>query len=473
MSDGTMRATDISAYRLGPLLGPPHLYSNPTLHCPRGRMATKLRVAICGGGIGGLTLAVALSRFPDIQVDVYEAAGQFREIGAGVMIWARTWEILSLLGMAEAFSRIAHAPPDESLGIGFDYRKSDQPETGSRFHLFEVPYGCIRFHRAHFLDALVDHLPAGAAHFGKRLAAYTYSPVAHQSEPQIRLQFSDGSAATCDLLVGCDGIKSVVRKQLLEDHVHKRRGDPQLLAHIGPVWSGTVAYRGLIPVERLRNADGTEHRTIRSPMMYCGKSKHVVSYSISAGSIVNVVAMASEPHLNGTEFRGQWVTDCSPSEVQECFGGWEPEVEEMLKCIERPTKWAIHELKPLPFYTRDRVVLVGDAAHAMTPHQGAGAGQAIEDAYVLAEVLGHANTTIANLPTALAAYESVRLPMANHVLQGSRQSGDMYEFNGPLREDLTLLGPQIASQWDWLWQSTPQNERDRAFRMLTRLKAVL
>ena len=127
--------------------------------------------------------------------------------------------------------------------------------------------GCIRFHRAHFLDALVDHLPAGAAHFGKRLTAYTYSPVAHQSEPQIRLQFSDGSAAICDLLVGCDGIKSVVRKQLLEDHVHKGGGDPQLQSYIEPVWSGTIAYRGLIPVKRVRNADGTEHRAIRSPMM--------------------------------------------------------------------------------------------------------------------------------------------------------------------------------------------------------------
>ncbi|KAI1794210.1 FAD/NAD(P)-binding domain-containing protein [Ganoderma leucocontextum] len=433
-------------------------------------MATKLRVAICGGGIGGLTLAVALSRYPNIQVDVYEAASQFKEIGAGVMIWARTWEILSLLGMAEAFSRIAHAPPDGSLSIGFDYRKSEQPEAGSRFYLFEVPYGCIRFHRAHFLDVLIDHLPAGVAHFGKRLASYTHTLVAHRSEPEILLQFADGSAAICDLLVGCDGIKSLVRKQLLKDHVHKRGGDPRLLDHIEPVWSGTIAYRGLIPVERLRSADRTEHRTIRSPMM---SLQHVVSYSISAGSIVNVVAMVSQPHLYGATFTGQWVTDCSPSEVQECYRSWEPEVEEILKCIERPTKWAIHELKPLPFYTRDCVVLVGDAAHAMTPHQGAGAGQAIEDAYILAEVLGHANTTTASLPQALAAYESVRLPMANHVLEGSRQSGDMYEFNGPVGEDLTLLGPQIGNQWGWLWQSTPQSERDEAFQMLIRLKASL
>ena len=252
---------------------------------------------------------MALSRYPDIQVDVYEAAGRFKEIGAGVMIWARTWEILSLLGMAEAFSRIAHAPPDESLGmycfsctfcaaasqisegngvedIGFDYRKSDQPGEGPRFYLFKVPCespclrcpaqitypvstdGCIRFHRAHFLDVLVDHLPVGTAHFGKRLASYTYTgPVTHRRESKTLLQFTDGSTATCDLLVGCDGIKSVVRKQLLEDYVHKRGGDPRLLQHVEPVWSGTIAYRGLIPVERLRKADGTEHRTIRSPMM--------------------------------------------------------------------------------------------------------------------------------------------------------------------------------------------------------------
>ncbi|TBU25153.1 FAD/NAD(P)-binding domain-containing protein [Dichomitus squalens] len=436
-------------------------------------MAKKFRVAICGGGISGLTLAVALSKYPDIQVDVYEATGQFKEIGAGVMIYARTWEILSLLGMAQDFSRIAHAPPDGSLGIGFDYRRSDKPEVGSRFYLFQMPYGCIRFHRAHFLDALVAHLPAGIAHFGKRLTSYTYIPVAQRREPQIFLQFADGSAATCDLLVGCDGIKSVIRKQLLEDHVYKQGGDPRLLEHIEPIWSGMVAYRGLIPVERLKKADGTEHRTIRSPMMYCGKSKHIVSYSISAGSIVNVVAMETNLQLYGAPWKGPWVTECSPSEIQECFKGWEPEVQEMLGCLDRATKWAIHELKPLPFYTKDRVVLVGDAAHGMTPHQGAGAGQAIEDAYILAEVLGHPNTTLASLPKALVAYERVRLPMANHVLQGSKQSGDMYEFNGPLEDNLVPLGLQIGHQWDWLWTSTPQTELNRAFELLTQQKASL
>lgn len=111
-----------------------------------------------GGGISGLCLAVALSKFADIDVQVYEAAQRFKEIGAGVMIWSRTWRILELMGLADDFSKIAHAPPDGSpgnrlrweadseffmndlsLGVGFDYRKSDQPEEGYRFHLVEFP----------------------------------------------------------------------------------------------------------------------------------------------------------------------------------------------------------------------------------------------------------------------------------------------------------------------------------------------
>ncbi|KAI8992893.1 FAD/NAD-P-binding domain-containing protein [Trametes punicea] len=424
----------------------------------------KFRVAICGGGIGGLTLAVALSRYPNIRVDVYEAAERFKEIGAGVMIWARTWEILSLLGLAQDFSRIAHTPPSSSPGVGFDYRKSDQPEEGFRFYLFQVPYGCIRFHRAEFLDVLVKHLPSGIAHFGKRLISHSAAPAIHGGYAELQLHFADSSNATCDVLVGCDGIRSVVRRQMLEDHVYEHGGKPELLDLIEPIWSGTIAYRGLVPVDRLKGKDG-EHRTIRTPMMYCGKNKHVVSYGISRGSMVNVVAMASRPRLYGSIYAGPWVTECTRDEVLECYSGWEPEVQELLKCITKPTKWAIHELKPLPFCVQGRIALLGDAAHAMTPHQGAGAGQAIEDAFILAELLGHASTTLPVLPEALSAYEAVRLPMANHVLKGSRESGDMYEFNMPLTDDLSRLGPHIGKQWDWLWETTPQGEREKAIEL--------
>ncbi|EED84531.1 predicted protein, partial [Postia placenta Mad-698-R] len=414
-----------------------------------------------GGGIGGLCLAVALSRYPDIQVDVYEAAERFKEIGAGVMIWSRTWEILTLLGMASDFSQIAHATPDGSLATLYVSRSN-----GALYPvMMSICYidGCIRFHRAQFLDVLVKHLPKDVAHFRKRLLSYSQEA----SDGHLDLQFQDGSTVTCDLLVGCDGIKSGVRRQMLKEKA--QAGQADLLRLIEPVWTGTIAYRGLIPVHRLIRADGQEHRTIQTPMM--SSAQHVVSYSISRGSVVNVVALVS--------YEGPWVTDCSAQELHECYAGWEPEVVDLisnkciakwtaLQCIENPTRWAIHHLRPLPFYTTDRVVLLGDAAHAMSPHQGAGAGQAIEanpchqDAFVLARVLGDPVTTMSTLRHAISAYEYVRLPQANRVLLGSHISGMMYEFDGPAQVDLQRLGPMIGAQWDWLNETTPEEEGRRA-----------
>lgn len=136
--------------------------------------------------------------------------------------------------------------------------------SGTNFTEAHSVDGCIRFHRAQFLDVLVDHLPQGVAHFGKRLVSYRTTE--HDDSTETELLFADGSVTTCDVLIGCDGIKSVVRKQMLEDHV-REGGDPRLLDHIEPVWSGSIAYRGLIPVGQVIRADGVEHRTIQSPMM--------------------------------------------------------------------------------------------------------------------------------------------------------------------------------------------------------------
>lgn len=121
--------------------------------------------------------------------------------------------------------------------------------------------GCIRFHRAHFLDVLVDHLPSGVAHFGKRLLSYKDSG----PDKEILLSFADGTQAECDLLIGCDGIKSVVREQMLQQKA--RQGHPELLQCIDPLWSGSIAYRGLIPLDRLSRQGCGQHRTIEDPMM--------------------------------------------------------------------------------------------------------------------------------------------------------------------------------------------------------------
>lgn len=147
--------------------------------------------------------------------------------------------------------------PSESLRHVFE-------ALGSRLFVLD---GCIRFHRAHFLDVFVDQLPAGIAHFGKRVVSYE-----KREGGEIGLAFADGTDAVCDLLVGCDGIKSVVRSQMLRTKAAED-AKPGLLELIEPKWTGTIAYRGLIPATVLPTVDGAIHRTLGYPMMYCGQDK--------------------------------------------------------------------------------------------------------------------------------------------------------------------------------------------------------
>ncbi|TFK68678.1 FAD/NAD-P-binding domain-containing protein [Pluteus cervinus] len=421
-----------------------------------------LRVAICGGGISGLTLAVALSKHQTIAVDLYETRSRFEEIGAGVMIWSRTWRILELLGLGPQFRDRAHPQPNGSLGVGFDFRRSDQPTEGFSFCQFLTPvsklFQCIRFHRAEFLEPLVNTLPAGVAHFGKQVASYSNV----DADGPISIQFADGSSAICDVLVGCDGLKSCVRGQLFREEAH-RRNDTALLDYVHPVWTGTIAYRGLIPVDEIPlNIDGSKHRTITTPMMYCGRSKHVVSYAISKGSTVNVVTFSSQPKKNGTMVAEPWVESCSQQELLDCYSQWEPEVVTLLENIKHPSRWAIHHLRPLPFFAANRIVLIGDAAHAMAPHQGAGAGQAIEVCYI---------TTRDDAHIALRIFDDARRKDANEVLSGSYKSGVMYEFESGFGDRYDVLGPGIQSQWDWVLRTDPEDDSLRVveeFRKATR-----
>ncbi|KAH8109900.1 FAD/NAD-binding domain-containing protein [Phellopilus nigrolimitatus] len=426
--------------------------------CPTSSFCSFLHVALhSGGGIGGLALALFLaakrsdSAYPnDLDVAIYEAAPSLTELGAGVGVWLRTWRILSSVRFAdgEALARdlAAIAPQGRDMSEGlrkaFEFRKGDGGPEGLSFYTMRVPFGVLTLHRADFQQAIARHaVPPATAHFGKRLVGYTY---ADESDSELILQFADGSTARADVLIGADGIRSAVRREMVRRLA--TRGELVLdpvSDLVEPVWSGTVVYRYLIPRAALE-ARFPGHRAGQGPVVYFGKDKHVLAFPIvhsgpgvfAAGEttptpMVNLVAFVSEPEREGTRISGTWVRPAPAVDLLAAFEGWEDEVRALLELTEEPLLWAIHTVKPLPRYSdsNGRVVLLGDAAHAMTPHQGAGGGQAIEDAQVLAALLAHPRTTRETMPAVLRAYDAVRVPVAREVVRTSRLNGMMYEFN--------------------------------------------
>ncbi|TCD68035.1 hypothetical protein EIP91_011646 [Steccherinum ochraceum] len=445
----------------------------------------KFRVAICGGGIGGLICALALSRYPDIQVDVYEAAREMAEIGAGIGLWPRTWKILQSLGLENDLAEAAVSRPTNLPRVAFTFRKGDQP-LGLTFNQLVTPGGLITFHRPDFQKVILKHLPPSCrTHTHKRLVSYLHGPASSSAQPPIHLHFRDGSTAVCDVLIGADGIKSAVRGTMLRELASQAQaaGKPeeaqQHLAGIEPRWSGASMFRTTFSADLLRqHLPG--HRVLREPLVYLGKDTQLTVYPISRGSRINFAATVANFDQEGSTFEGPWVEDVPPFDLINHFSRWEPEVQSLLQCIETVGRWSMHTVVPLKTFVSGRVALLGDAAHAMLPYQGAGACQAIEDALLLSELLGHPLTTPFTLPRALSIYDTTRRPFAQHVAETSRENGLLYTLNYPgLRFDrpedrdednkMRRLGEvyyRIRRNWAWAWETTVEGDVERARGML-------
>ncbi|KAI5118815.1 hypothetical protein M0805_000203 [Coniferiporia weirii] len=404
---------------------------------------------------------------------------------------------MQALSLAQELGKLCEVPAAEDEDkphLAFEMRKSDQAK-GVSFYDLVVPMGNLSFHRADFLLCLSKQLDekTTTSHFSKRLVSYSYST---PTSP-ITLLFKDGSTATCDVLIGADGIHSATRHTLLELAARDAEANGSaegaaaaavLREVMDPVWSGSVAYRAVVPREKLEKIN-PNHRAMFTPQNYMGKNKHIIVFPISRGRLINVVAFCSWPEKDGTIFEGKIVEECDKEELLKQYTGWEEEVQQLLQCIEKPSRWAINALKELPISTHGRVALVGDAAHAMTPHQGSGAGQAIEDAYILSALLAHPLTTSSNIRTALEVYESVCLPLGIDVHRRSRLNGKLYEFADPrfakfdfdcgasedaqrsesVAEKLKEVGLALVENRAWTWKTEVENDRERAISLLEKL----
>ncbi|KAH7926925.1 salicylate hydroxylase [Leucogyrophana mollusca] len=432
----------------------------------------KFRVAICGGGVGGLTLALTLSKYPDIVVDVYESTANYSDIGAGVGIWPRAFKVLRKLGhdVERDLLRAAGHKWTEEFVPAINYRKSDQPKGEQIFQLM-TKGDLMRFHRSDFHHVLLSHIsPSCKVHYGKRLVTYTQPLPSSRGNSPVTLSFTDGSTATCDILVGADGVRSSVRACMMREMAagSSEARAKAILSCIEPVWSGATAYRTLICAEKLRARD-PNHRALKEPTQF------FLVYPISLGKYINFAGFALRPELVRTAyqddadatrpaFNGSWVAELSAAQVAQPFEGFEEETKPLLECVDRGTLWGVHTVKHLPAHNFGRVAILGDAAHAMMPFQGSGAGQGIEDAYLLATVLGHKSTTLATVTHALSVYDKVRRPFSAGVAERSRRNGQLCA----LQEDVGLkeLGEVITKNWEWAWLSELDGAVEEATQML-------
>ncbi|KAF8128577.1 hypothetical protein EV363DRAFT_1339980 [Boletus edulis] len=333
--------------------------------------------------------------------------------------------------MLDEFKHIFTHDPERSRGPML--RRSDIREGGYSWFQRVSPQSPSPMVRQQMIAILERHLPASCTvHPKKRLVSYMEPEQedTHSTSP-IRLEFADGTTTTTDILIGADGIRSAVRKAMFEAASEDDRKDKaDLKQYIDATFTGMIIYRTLVSAETLRK-EHPENFALREMTVYVGKGRYLVAYPVAKGTMINFAAVVCDPALTGTNYEGHWMSNATRDELVEYFNDFEYDVRTLVKLCEKPSKWALHVVKPLPFCVRDRVALIGDASHAMMPYFGAGAGQAIDDAFVLGRLIAHPLTTLPRVHDALRIYEEIRLLPARSVASFSLSTGWMYSFMAP------------------------------------------
>lgn len=392
-----------------------------------------MQITIVGGGIGGVAVALFL-RAAGVEAIVYEQAHEAREVGAGIVVAPNMARLLARLGLAQGLEAFA-----VRLEAAWEFRRwqdgrvlSVQPMGEACERLYGAH--CYVAHRAELLTLLQKALPRDAIRRGQRCIAL------EQDAQGASMKFAgrDGHETTvrADVVVGADGIHSVVRNEVTPE-IHAR-------------FAGLSAFRCLVPAE---HAPEMALRPVQT--LWLGPGRHFVHYPISAGRLVNVVAF-----VPADDWRTEsWTADGKVEDLVAEFATWDGRVGALARSATETRRWAIYDRDPLERWTNGRVALLGDAAHAMLPFFAQGAAQALEDACVLAECLRDAGA--ADAPEALERYEAIRKPRAtqvqlmsrgreikNHFPDGAEQAERDQDLaaGNPLRDSAWLYGHDVAAE---------------------------
>jgi salicylate hydroxylase/6-hydroxynicotinate 3-monooxygenase len=343
---------------------------------------TKLSIAIVGGGIGGLTAAAAL-RLVGFEVRVYEQAVRFARIGAGIQMMPNSMKVLRRLGIDARVQRASFAPYshlNRAWDTGEILRELPMPES-----LFGAPYLCM--HRGDLHEALASLLPNDVFHLGKKLVGLD------ERARRVTLRFEDGSRAQADAVIGADGVHSIVREAIV---------GPDM-----PLHKGRIAYRSVFPAARMGGFDAGPSRT-----KWWGTDRHIVIYYTRPDrSEIYFVTSVPEPAEWMT--RESWSARGDVQALRAAYDGFHRDVRAVLAACPDCHKWAILEREPLPRWSDGHIVLLGDAAHPMTPYMAQGAATSIEDAAVLARCLAEVDGD--DIAGAFRRYEAHRKPRTSVV----------------------------------------------------------
>ncbi len=352
--------------------------------------AQRLRIAIIGGGIGGLTLALALQQ-RGLAADVYEQAPQLTEIGAAVALSANATRELRRLGVLESVAAASTEPTELIYRSWQDGQRiaAHPVRNGLRYQQrFGAPYYGI--HRADLQRVLSTALGGAGLHLGHRLHT-----ISDQGDA-IAFEFNNGRSIEADLVIGADGVRSVICEWVTGGE--------------GVTYSGTSAFRGIVPASQLPTLPDPQ-----AIQFWMGPNAHLLHYAIGGGGEdVNYFAVMEGPEAwrdSGS------MAEIEPGRALQAFKGWHPAVTEMIAAVPHHKLWGLFVVRPLLQWHRGRALLLGDSAHAMVPHHGQGANTTIEDAITLAELL--AGTTASGLDAMMAHYQSLRRARTRKIQRSS------------------------------------------------------
>lgn len=382
------------------------------------------RVAIVGAGVGGITAALFL-REAGIDAVVYEQNAEITAAGAGIVITPNAMRLIRRLGLADPFAARA-----VRLEWAWEFRRW---ETGEVLFVQEMGDRCTEMfgeatyvaHRGDLIGLLADAVPPEMMRLSARVTGV------RDEGDAVELTYVPGDGppetARYDAVIGADGIHSELRGLITEEAV--------------PEFSGDCAFRCLLPA-----ADVPEfgHRPVNT--LWLGPGRHFVHYPVSAGKLVNVVAI-----VPAGDWRDEsWVADGRVEDLAAEFVGWDARVGALIAAATETKRWALYDRSPLPRWTSGRLTLLGDSAHAMLPYFGQGANQAIEDAVVLAMALRGASA--AEVPAALLRYEEIRRPRASRVQEmshGRRATNHLPDGPEQRRRDAAFAdqAPLDANAW--------------------------